>query len=219
MKNGLSNALEHVASVHDIPEPPPDDPVPILREWLRQAEQSGGYADPGAMCLATCTAGGAPSARIVLCKSIRESPPALVFFTNYESRKGRELDENPRAAALFHWPHAARQARVEGGVERLSPAESDEYFRSRPYLSRVGAVVSPQSRVIESRGELIAKVAALAARSALGQEIARPAHWGGFVLHMRAVELWSGAKARLHQRVQWLRAAGSERWSWAYLAP
>jgi pyridoxamine 5'-phosphate oxidase len=195
------------------------DPFDVLAEWLDDAKARGNYAEPSAMSLATATPDGRPSVRVVLCKSIDREADALTFYTNYESRKGRELTANPRAATVFYWPHAERQARVEGMVERLSEHESDEYFASRPLLSRVGAVVSPQSRVIASRAELLTAAARVAGSAAAGA-VARPAHWGGYRLVATEVELWSGCPGRLHQRVRWRRGdAGSGTWTRELLAP
>ena len=152
----------------------PDDPVRTLREWFSDAEASGRYHDPGAMSLATSSPDGAPSSRMVLCKAIESDPPALLFFSSYQSRKGRELSANPRAAAVFHWPHARRQARVEGTVERISSPESDAYFAGRPLLARLGAQASAQGAALESRAELISRVVAAARVAARRGRVVRP---------------------------------------------
>lgn len=202
----------------EIPEPPPREPFGVLARWMEGAAACGVYKDPWAMTLATATREGRPSARVVLCKGVDAARGTLTFFTNYESRKGRELGENPYAAAVFHWPHAGWQARVEGAVERVSSAESDAYFETRPLLSRVGAVVSPQSREIASRGALLAKVGALAGLAAAGRRVERPSHWGGYRIVAEEVELWAAAEGRLHQRVQW-RREGAGAWGVRLLGP
>lgn len=201
----LSQAIERLLAVTDLPEPPPPDPFPLLAQWLEEARASGRYDDPSAVALATATPGAVPSVRMVLVKAIEPAPGSLTFFTNYESRKAQELEANPRAAMVFHWPHAKRQARVEGLVERTSPAESDAYFATRPLLSRIGATISRQSRVIASRAELVAKATRLAASAALALSLPRPSYWGGYRLIASSVELWSGRDGRLHQRVCWRR--------------
>ncbi|TVQ62305.1 MAG: pyridoxamine 5'-phosphate oxidase [Phycisphaerales bacterium] len=206
--------LTELLGAHDLPAEPPRDPMPLLLEWWEDARARGGYADFNAMTLATATPDGFPSARIVLCKAIETTPPALVFYTNYESRKGRELDANPRAAALFHWPHAKRQARVEGAVRRVSDAESDAYFRTRPLLSRIGACVSRQSEPLESSQALVAAAMRRARTAMLEGDIPRPAHWGGFRVHIESVELWSAREGRLHDRVRWTRLSDDETPTW-----
>src|SRR5262245_1378356 len=123
----IVRALTHLLASSALPDPPPADPMPLLRSWFEDARDAKRYDDFDAMALATATPDGAPSVRMLLCKRIEVDPPALVFYTSYASRKGRELTSNPRAAAVFHWPHAGRQARVEGVVRVTEPAESDEY--------------------------------------------------------------------------------------------
>jgi pyridoxamine 5'-phosphate oxidase len=209
----ITEMLASLMSTHDLTEPPQPDPMPLLIEWFREAERSGKYKDHNAFCLATATPDGVPSARMVLCKTI-EPQGSLTFFTNYESRKGLELASNPRAAAVFHWPHAGRQARLEGTIQRVSAAESDEYFRSRSLLSRIGASVSRQSTPIVSRAQLVSAAMPLARAAATGAEIPRPAHWGGFRLTARAVELWANREGRLHQRILWRRSDTDRAGGW-----
>jgi pyridoxamine 5'-phosphate oxidase len=191
------------------------DPAATLRAWFDDAVRSGSYQDPGAMALATASPEGVPSVRVVLCKSI-EPDGSLTFYTNYASRKGVELEANPRASVVFHWPHAGRQARVEGTATRLSPAESDAYFASRPLLSRLAAAVSPQSSVIASRADLVRDAMRLAA-SAPAHGIPRPAYWGGYRLRAASIELWAAGEGRLHERVRWTRSGGA--WKGECLAP
>jgi pyridoxamine 5'-phosphate oxidase len=218
-RKGVSDTLlktvAGLLSCQDLPEVPPADPMPLLSAWYADAQASGKYDDFNAMTIATATPEGVPSARIVLCKAIEATPPALVFYTSYLSRKGRELEANPNAAALFHWAHAKRQVRVEGTVERVSAVESDAYFKSRPLLSRIGARASCQSTPIGSRAELVASAARVASAAALSGELPRPEHWGGYRLHIRRIELWSAREGRLHDRICWSRedVAGKVGWS------
>lgn len=209
-----------------LPDTLPADPMPLFSAWFDEAKASGKYDDPNAMVLATCTADGFPSARVVLCKQIE--PGAIVFYTNYQSRKGTELLANPRAATVFHWPHAQRQVRVEGRVEQVDAATSDEYFASRPLLSKLGAWVSQQSRPIDKRSDLVERVAKEAARHGVdlltsgGAHIPRPPHWGGFRLVIEKLELWQGVQGRLHDRAVWTRnasAGNAGAWSAQRLQP
>jgi pyridoxamine 5'-phosphate oxidase len=171
--------------------------------------------DATAMVLATATPDGAPSARVVLLKGLDER--GLVFFTNYRSRKGNELAANPRAAATFFWPEIERQIRVEGGVEAITPAESDEYFRSRPVDSQLSAWVSDQSEVVTGgRAELEGRLASLTAKFS-GNEVPRPPHWGGYRLAPVVVEFWQGRPGRLHDRLRYSRTASY--WRIDRLAP
>ena len=169
------------------------------------------------MVLATASADGAPSARHVLLKGLDER--GLAFFTNYGSRKARELDANPRAALLFHWREPAhRQVIVDGTAERLSAEESDEYFTTRPHGSRLGALASSQSSVIESREELERRYEELAARHPEGDPPPRPDWWGGYRVTPVAVEFWQGRPNRLHDRLRFRRAGGGD-WKLERLAP
>jgi pyridoxamine 5'-phosphate oxidase len=192
---------------------PPVSPLTTLAEWIDEATKRGA-PDPDAMALATATLNGAPSVRIVFCRGLDEEGPR--FFTNYESRKGREIAANPLASAVFHWPLLHRQVRVEGRVEKLPPEVSDAYFASRPRGSRIASSVSPQSRPISSLDELRAESDALEARLA-GAEVPRPAHWGGYRLRPTSVELWQGGEYRLHDRVVYTLSSGA--WSGTRLGP
>jgi pyridoxamine 5'-phosphate oxidase len=188
------------------------DPVAQFGKWLDDAVRAE-VPLPNAMTLATATRSGRPSARAVLLKGF--DAHGFVFFTNYESRKGRELEENPRAMLLFCWESLERQVRIEGAVERTAAAESDEYFASRPLGARLSAIVSPQSEPVPSRAELEARVAAAAKR--LGDAPARPAHWGGYRLVPEGFEFWQGRPDRLHDRLCYSRAGGG--WRIGRLAP
>ncbi|MFO0829102.1 MAG: pyridoxamine 5'-phosphate oxidase [Phycisphaerales bacterium] len=213
--------LTRLLACQDLPKELPSEPMALLSAWFEDARRSGRYDDFNAMSLATANARGMPSVRVVLCKGIELDPPALLFFTNYRSRKGEELIENPHAATVFYWPHAVRQARIEGRVERTSAAESDAYFKSRPLISRIGACVSHQSQTIDSREQLLADAMSIAKRVALGGTIERPDYWGGFRLRVAAVELWTGREGRLHDRARWERDidAPSAQWSAVRLSP
>jgi pyridoxamine 5'-phosphate oxidase len=173
------------------------NPLATLVAWRDEAKAAGA-PEPDAMILATATSSGMPSARVVFFRGF--SPEgALRFFTNYESRKARELDMNPRASVVFHWVELGRQVRVEGGVSRLPDAASDEYFGARPRLSQLGAWVSPQSREIESLEELVAQRSAREAAFA-GKPVPRPPFWGGYGLLADRVELWRSGEGRFHDR-------------------
>jgi pyridoxamine 5'-phosphate oxidase len=173
-------------------------PLEALAAWIEEARERGG-SEPEAMALATATPGGMPSVRIVLCRGI--DPRGVRFFTNYESRKGKELDQNPHASVAFHWPVLGRQGRVEGDVERLSPAESDAYFRARPRGHQLSAWASAQSRPIASQEELRDRMKELTAQYQ-GREVPRPSYWGGYLLRPTAVELWAEGPDRIHDRMR-----------------
>lgn len=176
--------------------------VPLLQfeRWLEEALMAK-LPEPTAMTLATCTPEGRPSTRVVLLKEC--DARGLVFYTNYESRKGQELATNPQAALQFHWVALERVVRIEGRVERVSAAESDAYFRTRPLDSRIGAWASPQSRVIASRVVLVTEAARIGASYMLDPP--RPPHWGGYRLVPDTFEFWQGRKSRLHDRLRYTR--------------
>jgi len=197
--------------------PLPAEPMATLAEWLAFAAERRHQPNPNAMVLATTTRDGRPSARVVLCKGVAVEAGYIVFYTNYQSRKGKELHENPRAAAVIHWDHLGRQIRIEGVVTQAPVEESDAYFASRPWQSRIGAWASAQSQPVESRERLLTAVADTARRFGVpdpGSEagevatavIPRPPHWGGYRLWADAVELWVEGKARVHDRVRWTRS-------------
>ena len=189
------------------------DPLSLFRKWYRDAEAAGTLL-PEAMALSTATRGGAPSVRMVLHRGF--SRGGFVFFTNYNSRKGRELIDNPRAAFVFHWPLLDRQVRGEGRVDRLSRRESDRYFQSRPRESRLSAWASPQSAEISGREFLEAEFVRAESRFA-GQEIPRPPFWGGFRIVTNCIEFWQGQPHRLHDRLVFRRKGAS--WTSATLGP
>jgi pyridoxamine 5'-phosphate oxidase len=190
------------------------DPIQMFGEWLEVATSSG-LREPNAMTLATSTGDGHPSARVVLLKSFDSQ--GFVFFTNYESRKGRELADNPYAALVFWWGELERQVRVEGQVAKVSAAESDTYFHSRPLGARLGAWVSAQSSVIAGRTTLEERLAELTAQYE-GTEPERPPFWGGYRLEPQAIEFWQGGLHRLHDRLFYTRTAEGA-WILARLSP
>jgi pyridoxamine 5'-phosphate oxidase len=176
------------------------DPFRQFERWYGEASAAQDW--PERMAVATATAAGAPSLRMVLLKSFDER--GLVFFTHYGSRKGRELEANPHAALLLHWSSLGRQVRVEGAVERVGAEESDAYFASRPAAARAGAAASRQSEVLAGRAELDARVAELD-----GETVARPETWGGFRVAPEAWEFWQHRDDRLHDRFRYRRDGGA----------
>ena len=188
------------------------DPLRQFETWMSEAFAAK-VPEPNAMTLATVGADGRPSTRIVLIKGC--DARGIVWFTNYDSRKGRELAVHPFAALQFHWVELERVVRIEGSVERVDAAESDAYFASRPLDSRIGAWASPQSEVIASRGVLVANAAKYAAKFLMNPP--RPPHWGGFRLKPEAWEFWQGRKSRLHDRLRYRLEDGA--WLRERLAP
>ena len=191
------------------------DPLRQFERWLSEAIRAE-VPEPTAMTLATADAAGRPSARIVLLKGA--SADGFDFYTNYDSRKGGELAARPEAALLFHWVELERQVRIEGPVAKVSAAESDAYFGSRPIPSRIGAWASPQSRVIPDRAWLEREFTAAEKRvGTSGSNVPRPAHWGGYRLAPEVMEFWQGRKSRLHDRIRY-RHDGAQ-WRVERLAP
>ncbi len=188
------------------------DPLAQFQRWFDEAVRAE-LPTPNAMTLATVATDGAPGARIVLLKGA--DPHGFVFYTNYLSRKGRELAANPRAVLVFHWIELEREVRIEGAVEKTSAAESDDYFSSRPLGSRHAAIASPQSTVVANRAALESRFAEV--EKTQGDAPARPTHWGGYRLKPIAVEFWQGRRNRLHDRLLYTRTG--ERWNVSRLAP
>jgi len=190
-----------------------DQPLKQFQQWFQEALEAK-VLEPNAMTLATVGPAGRPSTRVVLVKDFDER--GLVWYTNYESRKGQELAAHPFAALQFHWVSQERVVRIEGRVERVSETESDAYYASRPLDSRLGAWASPQSQVISGRAVLVAHAAKVAAQHGLSPK--RPPHWGGFRLLPDQWEFWAGRPSRLHDRLRYrLQADGS--WLRERLAP
>ncbi len=219
-----------------LPEELPESPMPLVRLWYSEAERLKLQPNPNAMSLATIDPDGSPSVRIVLCKGIDVEGGSFVFFTNYQSRKGRAIESSPRAAGCLHWDDLELQIRFAGPVVKVTPEESDAYFASRSLISRVGAAASDQSRPIDSHESLIEQVAERATELGVGLadlwsgaqdiEVPRPSHWGGFRVHASEIELWVGGEGRLHDRAVWRRsidmdggAVSAGSWSASRLQP
>ncbi len=202
-------------SGHTLPEQLPDNPFDILTDWLADAAAKKTQPNPNAITLATVGPDGRPSARIVLARGVDGPSGRVVFYTNYDSHKGRDLTANPFAAVIFHWDHLERQIRVEGRVTRSPDSESDEYFHRRPLGSRIGAWASQQSRPLTSRDDLVLESFEIMKRFGISVDvdlendrtirIPRPPHWGGFRLWADRVECWLGHPNRLHDRARWTR--------------
>jgi pyridoxamine 5'-phosphate oxidase len=202
-----------------LPEPLPAEPLAVVARWLADAWAARTQPNANAMVLATATPDGQPAARVVLCKDIVPQPGYLVFYTNYQSSKGRQLEKNPRVAALMHWDALHRQVRIEGVVLKSPAAEADAYFASRSWDKRLGAWASAQSEPVVSRAALERAVADTARRfgaplpgsaapptTSPAVDIPRPPHWGGYHLWADAVELWVEGAGRIHDRARWSRS-------------
>ena len=191
----------------------PSDPFDLFTRWFDEAVAAA-IPEPNAMTLATVDAAGRPTARIVLMKGV--DARGVVFHTNYDSRKGRDLAGNPRAALLFFWVELERQVRIEGTAERVSPEDSDAYFAARPRGSQISAWASPQSAAVADRAWLEARVAGFEASFATGA-VPRPPNWGGMRVVPDRFEFWQGRASRLHDRLAWSRQG--DRWTIERLAP
>ena len=190
------------------------DPLAQFDKWFQQAKESS-CPEPNAMIVATVTEQGHPAARVVLLKQVIEE--GFVFYTNYDSRKGRELAAHPHAAAVFNWLELERQVRIEGEVVRAPAELSTEYFHSRPKKSQIGAWTSPQSDVIPNREFLEQRKTELEEKYADAEEVPRPDHWGGFVIKPALIEFWQGRSSRLHDRLAYRLVDGT--WTRERLAP
>lgn len=199
----------------ELPKPLPSDPFPLFSQWFAAEKKALHTPNPDAMSLATIDPDGSPSVRIVLCRGIDAAQGAVTFFTNYLGRKGKALHENPKAALCFHWDHADRQVRLEGAVTLCTPEESDAYFYSRRWESRLSAWTSHQSEPTQGRDALLHQMSRVVRELKLdpatlvdqGERapIPRPPHWGGFKFWAHKVELWLGGHGRLHDRAVWTR--------------
>jgi len=183
-------------------------------KWFKEVLKAD-FKEPTAVILATSTRSGKPAARAVLMKEYNKE--GFVFYTNYNSRKGKALRENPSAALLFYWDRLERQVRIEGKVAKVNKEQSDDYFDIRPRESRIGAIASPQSEVIDDRHVLERRVAELAKKFEAVEKIPRPAHWGGYILKPSYFEFWQGQPNRLHDRIVYILSKGN--WKIKRLAP
>lgn len=200
-----------------LPDPLPESPLAVAAAWLKEAAAAQWQPNPNAMVLATSTPDGRPSARVVLCRDIVPEPGFIVFYTNYLSMKGKQLKDNPRAAAVMHWDAMHRQVRLEGPITLAPAADSDQYFAARAWPKRIATWASAQSTPVDSRATLLKSVAETAARFGTPVpgadpleerqdfDVPRPPHWGGYRLWAEAVELWVEGDARMHDRARWVR--------------
>ncbi len=193
----------------------PDNPVDAVRRWLEEATQFSGRPNPHAVALATCGADMQPSARMMLLKGF--DARGAVVYTNLESRKGRQLGENARAALLLHWDILGRQVRIEGEASHVGDDEADAYFASRPWGSRIGAVASDQSQPLESRDALAERVVEVAMQYPMGSTVPRPMHWSGLRVSLDRVEMWQEGDDRLHDRIVYTTREGG--WATSRLWP
>jgi pyridoxamine 5'-phosphate oxidase len=191
------------------------NPIKQFDIWFNEAVAAEIH-EPNAMTLATATTDGRPAARIVLLKGFDMN--GFAFYTNYLSRKGKELTKNPNAALLFFWGELERQVRIEGTIEKLSKEQSDKYFQTRPRLSQIGALASPQSQEIPHREQLEAKMSQLEAEYGDDKEIPKPSFWGGYILKPRLIEFWQGRPSRLHDRIAY-KKIDNKNWKKVRLAP
>ena len=191
-----------------------DNPIQQFMDWFKMATNSQ-INEPNAMNLATVNENGV-SSRVVLLKGVESEK--FIFYTNYESEKGQQLAAAPQVALNFFWPELERQVRIEGVASKTDAATSNAYFRSRPRASQIGAWVSPQSQEINDRGTLVENLQAIEARF-FGQEVERPAHWGGYEVTPHMIEFWQGRPSRLHDRIRYRLNADNKNWTISRLAP
>ncbi len=192
----------------------PPTPLPLFEKWFDDAVKAD-IIEPNTMVLTTATLQGIPSSRIVLLKEVRKE--GFVFFTNYHSRKGRQIEQNPHVSVVFDWHEAQHQVRIEGVAKKISAQDSDIYFRSRPQSSQIGAWVSPQSQELTNRQEIDERLKENIKRFE-GKEIPRPPHWGGYLIHPTYIEFWQGRANRLHDRVVYTLES-PDNWKISRLAP
>jgi len=210
IENMRKDYAEELLDVGDVAT----NPIQQFNQWFEAAVQAN-LPEPNAMTLATCDKKGRPSARIVLLKGIDDK--GFRFYTNYNSRKGQEMLDNPHVALVFNWLGLQRQIRIEGIVEKLTPEQSTEYFQSRPKGSQIGAWTSPQSDIISNRQVLEIRVEELKKKYKGQETLPRPDHWGGYVVQPDRVEFWQGRASRLHDRIQYMKV--NNEWQITRLAP
>lgn len=208
------NTLRHDFAMQTLDEKQVNsNPIQQFEAWFKEAVNAK-VNEPNAMTVCTATKDGKPSARILLLRNFSEN--GFVYYSNYTSRKGREIEENPNCSLLFFWPELERQVRIEGTVEKQTAEESDLYFNTRPRSSKLGAWTSEQSKVIASR-EILAKEFELFSAKFPDEQVPRPPHWGGYLLQPLSVEFWQGRPSRLHDRI--LYTKGNDCWKIERLAP
>jgi len=183
-----------------------DDPFVVFKQWMTEAEKNE-INDPNAVSLATVNESNQPDARIVLLKKYNNK--GFIFFTNLNSKKGTDLKHTPKASMCFHWKSLLRQVRVSGNISLISEKEADEYFNSRPYLSKIGAWSSNQSKPMETRNEFIKKIDEYKKKYNDNNDIPRPKHWSGFLLSPTRIEFWKDVEGRLHQRLEYTKVSNS----------
>uniref|UniRef100_A0A1Y1M739 pyridoxal 5'-phosphate synthase n=1 Tax=Photinus pyralis TaxID=7054 RepID=A0A1Y1M739_PHOPY len=183
------------------------DPIKLFDQWFQEARNTPELIEPNAMCLSTATRDGIPSARFVLCKGYGED--GFQFYTHYTSRKGRELEENPNVALTFYWNALNRSVRIEGTASKLPMSFADDYFKSRPHASQIGALCSDQSELVESRDKLVEFADELRNKYESG-EVPKPPHWGGYTVVPKSIEFWQGQNDRIHDRIKFRQAHNDE---------